>query len=51
MRFARVHDLVIAHALAKLAIFVFEPLQTYDVFNGEQQLFGRKRLFEKINGT
>ena len=45
---ARVHDFVLADALAQVAILVFQALQLEDVVHGEQEFVGGERLFQEI---
>jgi hypothetical protein len=48
-RVARPNDFVFAQPPAELAVFILQPAQPQNVFNCQQELFGRKRLFEKIH--
>ena len=48
---AGVNDLVFADALPQLPVLVFEAPHAQDVVDGEQQLFGGERLFQKIDGA
>src|SRR5205807_1302962 len=50
-RAARPHDFVAPDAAPKLAVFFFEPNEPEGVLYREEQLVGRNRFFEEVDGA
>ena len=50
-RFTGEHHLVLAQLLPQLAVLFFQALEPQRVFDGEEELVGRDRFFQKINRT